>query len=89
LPDISVSRRDNIYKRYHVKSTWHKICICVYDHSPYKAHIPSPTGSLVITITQKGTTSFQATEMQLIEIYLSETAEDGKMFCNINVLFTN
>jgi hypothetical protein len=61
-----------------VNSIWHKICICVCDHTPYKTHIPNPNGSLIITITQKDTTSFQATEMLLIEFSLSETAEDGK-----------
>jgi hypothetical protein len=74
----NVTLHGNVCKYGHDASTWHKICICVYDHSPHKTHIPSPTGSLIITITHKGTTSFKATEMQLIEVSLSETAEDGK-----------
>ena len=78
LPDISVSRRGRVCKSYYVNSIWHKICICVHDHTPYKTHIPSTYVSLIITVAQKDTTSFQATEMLLIEFSLSETAEDDK-----------
>jgi hypothetical protein len=85
LPDtISVSRRDHVRQSYHVNSIWHKICICVDDHSPYKTHIPSPIGSLIITTTQKSTNSLNATEMLLIEVSLSDRREWQIYFAVLN-----